>query len=165
MVDGWDVRHEVEIGSSRYRGWIDLLAYRVVDRALLSIEFKTEVDDLGRIQRTMGWYEREAWTAARQLGWRPRSARSALLVLCSAENDARIQANRSMLLRSFPGRAAEMGAWFADSAAPIGAWPGIAMIDPRSRRSAWLRPSMSDGRRSAAPYSDYRAAALAMRRN
>ena len=164
-TDRWDVRHEVEVGSGRYRGWIDLLAYRAADRAMLSAEFKTELDDLGRIQRTMGWYEREAWTAARTLGWHPQTARSALLVLCSADNDARIQANRSMLLRSFPGRAADMEAWLADSAAPSGAWPGIAMIDPRSRRSAWLRPSMSDGRRSAAPYANYRAAAEAFRRN
>ena len=31
----------------------------------------------------------------------------------------------------------------------------LALIDPRSKRRQWLRPSRVDGRRSAAPYADY----------
>lgn len=163
-VAGWDVRSEVEVGEGRYRGWIDLLGFRESDRTALSIELKTELDDLGRIQRTMGWYEREAWAAGRLLGWRPRSIRSALLLLCSTENDMRVRLNRALLEQACPGRAAAVRPWLVTAGAPTPDWPCLAMIDPRSRRVDWLRPTASDGRRSPAPYADYRAAAVALRR-
>ncbi|HEX5825806.1 MAG TPA: helix-turn-helix transcriptional regulator, partial [Candidatus Limnocylindrales bacterium] len=142
---GWDVRQEVEIGSGRYRGWIDLLAFRAVDRCLFCGEIKTEIDDLGRIQRTIAWYEREAWEAARAIGWRPRSVSSALLILCSTENDARVRSNRELLAQTFPVRASDLRSWLAT---PGTASPrrSLAMIDPRTRRVDWLRPTTSDGR-------------------
>ena len=160
---GWDVRLEVEVGSGRYRGWIDLLAYRTVDRSLFCCELKTEIDDLGRIQRTLAWYERESWDAARGIGWSPRSITSGLLVLCTSENDARAIANAQLLDQAFPGRARDLSSWL--TSAGMGSHPpSLAMIDPRSRRVDWLRGTRSDGRRSAAPYENYRAAAEALRR-
>jgi transcriptional regulator with XRE-family HTH domain len=157
----WAVETEVEIGEGRYRGWIDLLAYRASDDAGVVFEIKTEIDDLGRIQRSVGWYEREAWHAARRLGWRVRSMVSAVLVLASRENDSRTLANAELLRGAFPDRARELGPWLVDStvARPKRA---IAMIDPRSRRHDWLRSATVDGRRSPAPYADYRAAAAAL---
>jgi transcriptional regulator with XRE-family HTH domain len=161
---GWDNRLEVEIGSGRYRGWIDLLAYRAVDRSAFCIELKTEIDDLGRIERTLAWYEREAWGAARRFGWRPTSMTTGLLVLMSTENDARIQSNRESLHEAFPARAGDLARWLATpgEAKPRSA---IAMIDPRSRRMDWLRPTISDGRRSPAPYRDYRDSAERLAKN
>jgi transcriptional regulator with XRE-family HTH domain len=70
--DRWLTATEVEIGGDRSRGWIDVLAYHPDRRLMLVIEIKTEVRDLGTIERTLGWYEREAWTTGRRLGWRPR---------------------------------------------------------------------------------------------
>jgi hypothetical protein len=159
---GWEVRQEVEIGSGRYRGWIDVLAYRVADRCLFCGEIKTEIDDLGRIQRTLSWYEREARDAARRFGWQPRRVCSALLVLCSSENDARVSANREVLSLSFPARARELGDWLSTAGTAVPA-RGLAMIDPRTRRADWLRRTTTDGRRSPAPYANYRAAAASMR--
>jgi transcriptional regulator with XRE-family HTH domain len=159
---GWEVRQEVEIGTGRYRGWIDVLAYRALDRSLFCAEIKTEIDDVGRIQRTLNWYEREAWHAARRFGWQPRKVCSALLVLCSTENDARVMSNRTVLEQTFPARARELGVWLATPGLPIPP-KGLAMIDPRSLRADWLRPTMSDGRRSPARYANYGAAAAAMR--
>jgi transcriptional regulator with XRE-family HTH domain len=98
---GWEVRQEIVVGTGRYRGWIDVLAYRASDRCLLSVEVKTEIDDLGRIQRTLTWYERESWDAARRFGWRPKTVSSALLILCSTENDARVRSNRELLRQPF----------------------------------------------------------------
>jgi transcriptional regulator with XRE-family HTH domain len=154
---GWESRIEVEVGSGRTRGWIDLLSFRGRDGALLVTEFKSLVRDVGAIQRTCGWYAREAWTAARQVGWRPRQASVALILLASAENDAALIANRSLLRTTFPGGAAEVSAWIEDSG-PAPPW-AIAMIDPRSRRSRWLIGTRSDGRRTPAPYLDYADAA------
>jgi transcriptional regulator with XRE-family HTH domain len=159
---GWEVHQEVEIGTGRYRGWIDILAFRPVDRSLLCAEIKTEIDDIGRIQRTMTWYERHAWDAARRWGWRPRRACSALLLLCSTDNDARVRTNWELLAQAFPVRARQLSEFIGTPGMVLAA-PGLAMIDPRSPREAWLRPTMSDGRRSRAPYADYPSAAAALR--
>jgi hypothetical protein len=115
-----------------------------------------------RIQRTLAWYERESWDAARRYGWRPEAVSAALFLLCSTDNDARVKSNRELLAQTFPVRARALGAFLAAPGMLLPA-RGLAMIDPRARRVAWLRPTASDGRRSRAPYADNRAAAIAMR--
>ena len=156
--DGWEVRHEVEVGGGRTRGWIDLLAYREADGGLFCPEVKTELNDAGAIQRTLSWYEREAWAAARRLGWTPRRLASGLILLCTVENDLRVTDNRELLRQAFAAGAQQLIAWLRDPAQPLPP-RGIAMIDPRSRRHDWLRPTRSHGRRTAAPYRDYADAA------
>ncbi len=158
----WETRVEVEISAGRSRGWIDLLAYRATDRSLICAEIKTEVDDVGRIQRTIGWYADQAPVASRSLGWRPLSTTVALLILCSAENDRAVRLNLDLLKNCFPGSTRALADWARSPDAPRPAGC-LAMIDPLSRRADWLRPSASDGRSSAAPYRDYRAAAMAIR--
>ena len=157
---GWTVRHEVEIGRP-VRGWIDTLAFREADDALFAAEFKSEHRDAGAIQRSLGWYERDAWHAARELGWRPRVLRSALLMLFSIENDEAVAQNRDYLAQTCPGRATDLARWL-DS--PIHARPGrsLALIDPISRRRSWLRSTRSDGRRTEAPYRGYADCARAL---
>ena len=158
---GWDVRTEVEIGAGRYRGWIDLLAYRATDRCLMCCEIKTEIDDVGRIQRTVGWYSREAADAAKRLDWRPRTTTTALLVLCSADNDRVIARNHGLLRSSFPGLTRGLAEWSTVSGTTVPA-ASLAMIDPRSRRRDWLRPTLSEGRRTPPPYANYADAAAAI---
>src|SRR4051812_3007149 len=129
---GWRTATEVEIGNGRSRGWIDLLAFRAENRALLVIEIKTEIHDIGQIQRTLGWYERSAWHAASTCGWRPRSVSTLLLVLDTVETDARIRANRDTVHGELPTRGHDLGGWLTHSGgSPI---RGLALIDPRSRR-------------------------------
>lgn len=159
---GWETRTEVEIGTGRYRGWIDLLAYRSIDRCLLCGEIKTEIHDIGRIQRTVGWYAREAPVAARRFGWHPRSTTMALVVLCSDENDRAIRSNHGLLRTTFPGLARPLADWLAVPGTPVPE-ASLAMIDPRSRRAGWLRPTASEGRRTPAPYTTYAEAAVAIR--
>lgn len=152
---GWEVASEVEVGGDRSRGWIDLLAYHPGSRVLLVIEIKTEIHDLGAIERSLGWYERESWAAARRLGWEPRQINGSLFVLATEANDRRIRDNREQLARGFPVRAGALMSVVAgeDSIQPRSR--ALALIDPRSRRHDWLRPARADGRRSAAPYADY----------
>ena len=94
---GWEVRTEVEIGGGRFRGWIDILAYRPSDRALLVIEVKTEIDDLGRILRSIGWYTRSSRDAARAMGWRPEVVLPVLVALATVENDTRVTMNADLI--------------------------------------------------------------------
>jgi hypothetical protein len=103
--DGWLTVTEVEIGGDRSRGWIDVLAYHPGHRLLLVVEIKTEIRDLGAIERTLGWYEREAWLAARRFGWRPNELVGCLLLLATEMNEARIGDNRAAFTAGFPIRA------------------------------------------------------------
>lgn len=161
---GWLIEREVEIGSDRSRGWIDILAFHADSGLLLVIEVKTELHDLGAIERSLNWYRREAWAAARRFGWRPTTVATALLVLQSVVNDARISADRAVFGAAFSGRATQLRGLIEGSADLRGLRNDsdgtgndgfLAMIDPHSRRATWLRATTADGRRTAAPYADY----------
>jgi transcriptional regulator with XRE-family HTH domain len=152
---GWEVRTEVEVGGDRSRGWIDVLAFHRRSRVLLVIEIKTEIRDLGQIERSLGWYEREAWAAARRIGWQPSRVIGGLLLLATEANDARVLANRTSIQADFPIRARDLAPIVAGEVPPPEHGRAIAMVDPRSRRRAWCMPLRLDGRRSAAPYLDY----------
>jgi transcriptional regulator with XRE-family HTH domain len=151
---GLQVEREVEVGGDRSRGWIDVLAFDARSRALLVIEIKTEIHDIGAIERSINWYRRESLHVARRFGWRPAHVHSALLVLQSRVNDDRIGSTPEVFTTAFPGRAPELRALIDGSGHPTED-RFLAMIDPRSRRSVWLRATRSDGRRTAAPYVDY----------
>jgi len=152
---GWLVATEVEIGGDRSLGWIDVLAVHHGTGLLLIIEIKTEIRDLGAIERSLGWYERAAWTAARRLGWRPERSIGCLLLLATEANDARVIENRAPFVAGFPVRARDLTACIEHGSSPTLAGRGVALIDPLSRRAAWLRPLRADGRRSPAPFRDY----------
>jgi transcriptional regulator with XRE-family HTH domain len=68
---GWRVATEAPTGPGTPTGWIDLLAFRDADAALLITEVKTAIPDVGGLQRQVGFYEREAPWAARRQGWDP----------------------------------------------------------------------------------------------
>ena len=152
---GWRVATEVEVGGNRSRGWIDVLAFSPATRNVLVIELKTDLHNLGAIDRTLGWYEREAWFAARRLGWRPSAVVGSLLLLMTDENDATIRFNRAALRHAFPARSPTLTRVIEGSRDPGDMTRGLAMIDPHSKRRAWIRPTVDDGRRSRAPYVDY----------
>jgi hypothetical protein len=141
------VLREVEIHHGRSHGWIDLLAFDPRTDTLLIVEVKTEIDDVGRIERTMTWYQREAWAIARRQGWKPARVIGWVLILATDANEDRIRANRDVLRAAFPGRAPAI---LADL--PV---RGLAMLDPRGRGKQWLLRTRVDGRRSPAPYRDY----------
>lgn len=157
--EGWDVATEVQIGDPDPKGWIDLLAFRRVDRAGLVGEVKADLPDLGALQRQVAFYGRAAAWAARPLGW--RLERSAVLVAClhSRALAGRLGDNRDLIHRGFPTAAAEMEAWIRSPAARCPAAPGLAMVDPLSRRARWLRAAPLDARRSSPAYRDYADAA------
>lgn len=158
-TSGWNTAREVEIIHGRSHGWIDLLAFDRTSGTLLVIEIKTRLDDLGAIERQLGWYERSAMAAARELGWLPRRTISWLLLLATEESDWRLRQNRDAIAAGFRGRQPDMLRLLANPAAQWRSGHGIAMVDPASRRRDWLIRPRLDGRRSAAPYLDYRSAA------
>jgi DNA-binding XRE family transcriptional regulator len=156
---GWLTRREVEVVHGRSHGWVDLLAFDPRTRTLLIVEVKTSIEDVGAIERQLGWYERSAGTLAQRFGWMPRTVRAWLLVLASAEVDATITAQRDVIRQAFPLRAVSMRATLAGTEITVPAGRGLALIDPSSRRRDWLIACRSDGRRTPLPYRDHRHAA------
>lgn len=152
---GWATATEVEVGGDRSRGWVDVLAWNPVTGVVLVIEIKTEIHDLGAIERSLGWYERESWAAARRLGWQPRRVVGVLILLATEANDTRLRDNREAIARGFPIRAASLADIVAGTRAPTDRSRAVAMVDPRSKRQSWLRPARVDGRRAPAPYAHY----------
>jgi transcriptional regulator with XRE-family HTH domain len=156
IADGWVVRREVPIEDGRLRGWIDILAYDPSSGIVLVIEVKTGLDDVGRLERQIGWYER-AVASAIPADWRPKSIASWILILATAEADQAIVRHGDILGTTFPTRASAMRDVLTRVAAPSGR--GLALIDPRSRRRGWVIATRADGRRSPIPYQD-RAGAI-----
>ena len=149
---GWLVAREVRIEDGRYLGWIDLLAYHPATRTLLVIEIKTRLADIGGLERTVDWYGRVAWSAARKLGWRPERVVRWVRALASDEVDAVVSAHRAVFATAFPSRAVAMEEGLSQPES-MPAAPGLALIDPSSRRRSWLFRTRVDGRRTAAPYA------------
>jgi transcriptional regulator with XRE-family HTH domain len=151
VADGWVVRREVPIEDGRLRGWIDILAYDPSSGIVLVIEIKTGVDDVGRLERQIGWYER-AVASAIPADWRPNSIASWVLVLATAEADQAVIRHGDILGAVFPTRASAMRGVLAHVSAATGR--GLAMIDPHSRRRDWIIATRADGRRTPIPYQD-----------
>jgi transcriptional regulator with XRE-family HTH domain len=151
---GWATAREVEIVHGPSHGWIDLLAFDHRTGTVLIIEIKTRLDDLGALERQIGWYERMAWQAARRLGWRPTRVIAVVLALASDEVERVLRAHRDLMSVAFPMRAHEVEDVIRHRGA---AFPGrgFALVDPASRRRDWLIRTSVDGRRSRLRYSNY----------
>jgi transcriptional regulator with XRE-family HTH domain len=151
------VAREVTIREGRAVGWIDLLAFDPRTGVMLVIEIKTALDDIGRLERQVGWYARTARQTDVAAEWRPASVVTWCLVLATATADHQIGLHRDVLRSVFPVRASSMLSMLEGGPVPSEG-SGLALIDPGSRRRDWLIPSRSDGRRSPAPYADVAAA-------
>ena len=161
---GWIVSEEVEVEDGRLHGWIDILAFDRSSGTVIVAEIKTELHDLGEIERTMGWYERLAWRASARLGWRPRSVVGVLLVLATDAVEARIAENRDAIRRTYAVRGIEIQAWLDQEPRPPLGGRGLALIDPGRRGKRWAWSSAIDGSRMTPPFRDYAEAARALTR-
>jgi transcriptional regulator with XRE-family HTH domain len=151
---GWSVRTELEIIDGSARGWADVVAIDIRRRLFVG-EVKAGLRDFGAAQRQVGWYGRTVPAAVRAVGWRPASVMTALLVLATTESDDLLRQNRDLARVAFPTRAPALLEWLsrADELRPLP--PGLALVDPRTRRRQWLVPTSADGRRSRLRYASY----------
>jgi hypothetical protein len=95
---------EVMIVDGRYRGWIDIVEFDPLTGTLFIIELKTRLDDVGAIERQVGWYERHARAIAEEHDWTVQRTMSALVVLATDENERAIRIHRDFFDRAFPVR-------------------------------------------------------------
>lgn len=160
---GFRTAIEVPVGDPSPRGWIDLLAFRPVDRALIVNETKGDLPDVGAFQRSLAFYERNAREAASRLGWSPTRVVVLGAMLDSATIAARLAENRDLIWRAFPSPVDRLLAWIDDVRAPAPFGWTLATCDPGSRSAAWLRPPMMGARRRPVAYADYADAAARLR--
>lgn len=161
----WVTATEVPIGDGVPRGWIDLLAYRPTDRAMLIEETKGDIPDIGGLQRSLAFYEREALAAARRLGWRPVAAAVVVVALDSTAIARRLSENRDLVTRAFPVPIRDVAAWLASPGQPAPRGWAIGTCDPAARSRTWLLPTMLGARRRPPAYADYADAARRLLRN
>jgi hypothetical protein len=154
---------EQEIGEAIPRGWIDLLGYRPVDRALIVDETKGDLPDVGAFQRSLAFYERESRGVANRLGWRPTRVVALGALLDSDTISRRVAENRELLERAFPSPVERLLAWIDDPGAPAPFGWTLAACDPASRSGTWLRPVLPGTRRRRPAYADYAEAAARLR--
>jgi transcriptional regulator with XRE-family HTH domain len=162
---GWTTATEVPLGEGAPRGWIDLLAYRPTDRSLLVEETKTDIPDMGAMQRSVAFYQREAWAAARGLGWHPVRSSVLVVTLDSASIARRLADNRDLVTRAFPAPILDARAWLEDPTCPVPQGWAIGTCDPADRGSRWLRATMLGSRRRPPAYEDYAQAAARLLRS
>jgi transcriptional regulator with XRE-family HTH domain len=159
---GLELGREVGVLDGRTRGWIDLLAFDRRTGTMFIVEIKTDLDDVGRTERQIDWYERVAMTTDLAKRWRPRIIRTWLLLLATSAVEDAVARHRDLLATALPARAGAMRRCLTGEAADDVPHRGLALIDPRRRGREWLLPTRVDGRRSPAPYADREAARRAL---
>lgn len=126
-ADGWDVATEVSFNVFGERGSIDILAFEPNSGALLVIEVKSVVPDVGGMLATLDRKVRLARDLAEARGWRVRTV-SRLLVLPEARTARRRIDNHEATFRNaFPARNVEVNRWLS---APYGRLSGLLFLSP-----------------------------------
>ncbi len=162
---GLTVSREVPIGGDRVRGWIDLMGLDGPRHAVLIVEGKGDLDDLGALERQVTWYEREAPWAARRLGWGPpRSQLMLVAALATRHNADFVRDNREALRARFPDPVGRLAEHLAAKTSPVPALRVLAFVDPVRRGPGWLLRSPLETGRPVLPYADARAFLEAGRR-
>jgi transcriptional regulator with XRE-family HTH domain len=100
---GWEHRPEVSFAIWGERGAVDVLAWLPAQRALLVVEVKTEVTDVGETLRVLGVKERHAARIAASVGWLdPAAVSIALLIGDTRTNHRRVAAHSATIRAALP---------------------------------------------------------------
>lgn len=115
----WQLLPEASFAVWGERGVIDIFAWHPGRRALLVIEVKTEIVDVGEMLGTLDRKRRLAREVALQRGWDPLTVSAWLIVADSRTNERRIADHRTTLRAAYPDDGRRMRAWLADPQGPV----------------------------------------------
>ena len=133
----WMMASEVSFSIWGERGVIDLILWHPEHRALLIIEFKTELVDVGELLSTMDRRRRLAAEIVARRGWTPRTVSTWVILAASRTNARRVAEYRTVLRTAFPAGARAIRRWLRDpqrSIAALSLW-----AEPRRPRLAPVR--------------------------
>jgi hypothetical protein len=149
-ADGWDVATEVSFNHFGERGSIDILAFHPVTRALLVVEVKTVVPDVGGMLATLDRKVRLAAGIARDRGWAAGTVSRLLVLPEDSTARRRIDEHGATFSTAFPLRNVAVNRWMRS---PSGRLSGLLFLstarsnEPKSRAALGAdRPPRSEGR-------------------
>lgn len=116
---GWILRPEVSFSIWGERGVIDFVAWHSVRRALLLIELKTELVDIGDLMSTCDRRRRLAPEIGKDLGWNPVVVGTWVALSNVSMNSRRVRDHATVLRAAFPAQGRAMARWLRDPQGPI----------------------------------------------
>lgn len=139
---GWTSRPEVSFAWYGERGVIDVVAWHQAAAALLEIELKTEIVDIGELLGTVDRRRRLGSVIARQLGWEPTTTSSLLIIAESDRSRRRVRAHATTFASALPARIVEVRRWLQ---APTNELRGLIFF--ADRRSGSVARRLASQRR------------------
>ena len=139
---GWAVRPEISFSIYGERGIIDLLAWHEDRRALLVIELKTEIVDVGETIGTLDRKARLATNVATDLGWAADRCSVCLIVADGRTNHRRLSAHAATFRSALPDDGRRLRGWLRT---PVGRVQALTFLPDRHARTA--RPTGSASNR------------------
>jgi transcriptional regulator with XRE-family HTH domain len=120
-VLGWMIAPEVSFSVYGERGIVDILAYHPGQRALLVVELKTQLVDVGQLIGAVDRYRRLAPQLAGERRWQVGQVSAWVPLLRTATNRRRVAAHASVLRAAFPDDGRRVGPWLRQPAGTIAA--------------------------------------------
>ena len=135
--DGWEVATEVSFNVFGERGSVDILAFEPTSGALLVIEVKTVVPDIGGMLATLDRKVRLAQDLASARGWRVRTVSRLLVMADSTTARRRVEDHEATFRNAFLARNVLVSRWLRS---PSGTISGLMFL-PIAREAGMRRGS------------------------
>ncbi len=152
---GWETVAEWTFNHFGERGAIDVLGWRGDARALLVIEVKSRVVEVGQL---LAGVDRKVRVATRLLpderGWRPRTVGGVVVLPGDAAAYALVRRHAAVFDSAFPARTVAVRRWLHHPAAPL---RGLWFLAPTSVTGATPGPAPSRRQRIRRPRSTRRS--------
>ena len=130
---GWIIRPEVSYSIYGERGVIDFVAWHPVRRALLLIELKTQLVDVGELMATADRRRRLAPRIGHDLGWLPDAVGMWIALENVSTNSRRVRHHSAVLRAAFPAEGRAMARWLRDPREPIAC---LSLVQPMRKSHA-----------------------------
>jgi transcriptional regulator with XRE-family HTH domain len=127
----WVVRPELSFSIYGERGVIDIAAWHPATRALLVVEIKTAIVDVGELLGTLDRKTRLAGAVVAPMGWSPVAVGTCLVVAESSTNRRAIRAHEATFRASLPDGIVLLRRWLRAPAGPLRALAFVS--DDRAR--------------------------------
>lgn len=145
---GWVAVPEASFSHFGERGVVDILAWHAERGALLVVELKTAIVDVGDLVATMDRRRRLAWRMGRDRGWAPATVSVWVAVTDERTNRRRVAEHAAVLRAAFPSDGRRVRCWLRRPDEPIAALgfvPEVHQVSTMSERAGRrrVRPARS----------------------
>jgi transcriptional regulator with XRE-family HTH domain len=139
-IPGWTFRPEVSFSFYGDRGVVDIVAWNERVQALLLVELKTEIVDVGEVLGTLDRRHRLGAQIGAQLSWRPAVIGSALLIGDSRVNRNRVRAHAATFRAGLPDDGRRLRGWLREPVSELRALTFVSNARHGGVRSAFSAP-------------------------